>query len=132
MKYKGYIGKVEYDADAKLFHGEVIGLKDTITFQGTTVDELEREFKKSIDVYLDWCKELNDSKDKVTFNLSRNIIEQLDEAWIYLRHQIKDQQRITKTLIVEKSLEIVLSELSADGDSSTIFEKIQDLGKYNE
>lgn len=30
MKYKGYIGQVEYDSEAKLFHGEVIGLKDTI------------------------------------------------------------------------------------------------------
>lgn len=64
MKYKGYIGQVEYDADAKLFHGEVIGLKDTITFQGTTVKELEKEFKKSIDVYLEWCKELNEKPEK--------------------------------------------------------------------
>lgn len=64
MKYKGYIGQVEYDSDAKLFHGEVIGLKDTITFQGTTVAELEREFKKSIDVYLEWCKELNEKPEK--------------------------------------------------------------------
>ena len=64
MKYKGYIGQVEYDAEAKLFHGEVIGLKDTITFQGTNVAELEREFKKSIDVYLEWCKELNEKPEK--------------------------------------------------------------------
>lgn len=64
MKYKGYIGKVEYDSDAKLFHGEVIGLKDTITFQGTSPEELEREFKKSIDVYLDWCKELGEKPEK--------------------------------------------------------------------
>ena len=64
MKYKGYIGQVEYDGDAKLFHGEVIGLKDTITFQGTTVKELEKEFKKSIDVYLKWCKELGEVPEK--------------------------------------------------------------------
>lgn len=64
MKYKGYIGKVEYDSDAKLFHGEVIGLKDTITFQGTNPEELEHEFKKSIDVYLDWCKELGEKPEK--------------------------------------------------------------------
>lgn len=64
MKYKGYIGQVEYDADAKLFHGEVIGLKDTITFQGTTVQEIEKEFKKSVDVYLEWCKELNEKPEK--------------------------------------------------------------------
>ncbi len=60
MKYKGYIAKVEYDSDAKLFHGEVIGLKDTITFHATNPEELELEFKKSVDVYLDWCKELRE------------------------------------------------------------------------
>lgn len=32
MKYKGYVGEVTYDDKAKLFHGEVIGLKDIITF----------------------------------------------------------------------------------------------------
>lgn len=64
MKYKGYLGQVEYDADAKVFHGEVIGLKDTITFEGTTVEELEKEFRKSIDVYLQWCKELNEKPEK--------------------------------------------------------------------
>jgi predicted HicB family RNase H-like nuclease len=65
MKYKGYVGKVEYDSDAKLFHGEVVGLKDTITFQATNAEDLEREFRKSIDVYLDWCKELGEKPEKM-------------------------------------------------------------------
>lgn len=64
MRYKGYIGKVEYDSDAKLFHGEVVGLKDTITFQADNAEDLEREFRKSIDVYLDWCKELGEKPEK--------------------------------------------------------------------
>ena len=49
MKYKGYIGRVEYDDDAKIFHGEVVGLRDVITFQGTTVAEIEKAFKDSVD-----------------------------------------------------------------------------------
>ena len=48
MKYKGYFGDVKYDSDVKIFHGEVIGLKDVITFQAKTVDELEKAFKDSI------------------------------------------------------------------------------------
>ena len=58
MKYKGYHGQVTYDEEAKLFHGEVSGLRDVITFQGTTVNELKQGFKDSIDEYLDFCKEL--------------------------------------------------------------------------
>ncbi|GAB1482906.1 hypothetical protein MASR2M78_17220 [Treponema sp.] len=52
MKYKGYTGLVEYDDDAKIFHGEVIGLRDVITFQGQSVDELEKAMSDSIDFYI--------------------------------------------------------------------------------
>lgn len=57
MKYKGYLSEVTYDAKAKIFHGEVLGLKDVITFQGTSVDELEKAFRDSIDDYRAWCEE---------------------------------------------------------------------------
>ena len=57
MEYKGYLATVEYDAEAKIFHGDVINTKDVITFQGTTVKEIEQSFKDSIDDYIAWCKE---------------------------------------------------------------------------
>ena len=72
MHYKGYIGHVEYDDKAKIFHGEVVGLKDTITFQGTTVEELDQAFKDSVDDYLAWCKKRGEKPEKTfsgTFNL---------------------------------------------------------------
>ncbi len=56
MEYKGYIGIVEYDAQAKLFHGDVVNTRDVITFQGTNVTEIETAFRESVDDYLDWCK----------------------------------------------------------------------------
>jgi len=56
MKYKGYTGHVEYDDEAKVFHGAVLGIKDVVTFQGTTVDEIEQAFKDSVDDYLAFCK----------------------------------------------------------------------------
>ncbi len=67
MKYKGYLGEVAYDAEAKIFHGEIIGLKDVITFQGTTVGKLEKAFRNSINDYLAWCKE-RDEKPEKTFS----------------------------------------------------------------
>ena len=57
MEYKGYLGSVEYDAQAKIFHGDIINIKDVITFQGTTVKEIEKAFKDSINDYIAWCKE---------------------------------------------------------------------------
>jgi predicted HicB family RNase H-like nuclease len=64
IKYKGYIGHVLYDNEAKLFHGEVIGLKDVITFQGATAKEIEQAFKDSINDYLSWCKERGEKPEK--------------------------------------------------------------------
>jgi len=57
MEYKGYIGTVEYDAQAKIFHGDIINTRDVITFQGTTVKEIECAFRDSLDDYIAWCKE---------------------------------------------------------------------------
>ena len=57
MNYKGYIGNVEYDDEAKIFAGTVINTKTVITFQGTSVEEIEKEFHASVDDYLDWCKQ---------------------------------------------------------------------------
>lgn len=64
MKYKGYTGHVEYDDDARIFHGEVLGIKDVVTFQGTTVDEIEQSFKDSVDDYLAFCKERGEDPDR--------------------------------------------------------------------
>ena len=56
MTYKGFIGSVEYDDEAHIFSGEVINTRTVITFQGTTVDEIENAFHDSVDDYLEWCK----------------------------------------------------------------------------
>lgn len=61
---KCYQGQVNYDEEAKFFHGEVVGLRDAITFQGTSLDELEQAFKDSINEYLDFCKELKRTPEK--------------------------------------------------------------------
>ncbi|HEX3656695.1 MAG TPA: type II toxin-antitoxin system HicB family antitoxin [Pirellulales bacterium] len=55
--YKGYFGHAEYDADAGIFHGDVIGTRDVITFEGKTIEDLNKEFCESIEDYLDMCKE---------------------------------------------------------------------------
>ena len=63
MNYKGYTGKVEYDDDAGLFYGEVIGLRDVVTFKGASVKELQKSFKESIDDYLAFCTRMGKTPD---------------------------------------------------------------------
>ncbi len=64
MKYKGYCGVVAYDDDAKIFHGEVVGTKDVITFQGESVIKLESAFRDSVDDYLEFCASRGVQPDK--------------------------------------------------------------------
>lgn len=64
IEYKGYIGSVEYDDEAGLFHGEVLNTRDVITFQGRSVSELRKSFKESIEDYLEFCSERGEEPDK--------------------------------------------------------------------
>jgi predicted HicB family RNase H-like nuclease len=64
MQYKGYTAKVEFDDEAEIFHGEVIGIKDVVTFQGKTAKELKKVFRESVDDYLSFCKERDEAPDK--------------------------------------------------------------------
>ncbi len=64
MEYKGYVGKVEFDDEAGIFHGEVIDTRDAITFQGQSVAELKTAFQESIDDYLAFCKQRGEEPNK--------------------------------------------------------------------
>lgn len=64
MEYKGYFAKVEFDDDANIFHGEVINLRDVITFEGETVYELRQSFKDSVDDYLAFCADRGEDPEK--------------------------------------------------------------------
>jgi len=62
--YKGYMGHVEFDDEADIFHGEVINTRDVITFQGRTVAEIKKAFRESVDDYLIFCKERQEEPEK--------------------------------------------------------------------
>ncbi len=64
IEYKGYLGKVEFDSEAGLIHGEVINTRDVITFQGRSVDELTRAFRDSVQDYLAFCTERGEDPEK--------------------------------------------------------------------
>jgi predicted HicB family RNase H-like nuclease len=91
LRYKNYIGFVEFDADAEIFHGEVINTKDVITFQGTTVSEIKKEFIASIDDYLEFCASRKELPEKP---FSGDLHMRLDpilhrEAYLAARHDGK-------------------------------------------
>ena len=57
MTVEGYSAKIEYDEEIDLFRGEILGLSGGADFYGKNSRELRAEFKKSLQVFLEVCKE---------------------------------------------------------------------------
>ena len=73
LKYKGYTGSVEYSEEDKCLFGKVQGMmRDSITYEGETVEELTKDFEGAIDDYLQMCEEkgitMAASKEGITIN----------------------------------------------------------------
>ena len=64
LSYKGYIGEAVYDDEIGMFSGKITNAKAIGTFYGKSVDEIETEFKNTIDYYLDLCKRKNVEPEK--------------------------------------------------------------------
>jgi predicted HicB family RNase H-like nuclease len=57
MSVDGYHARIEYNPDTDLFRGEILGLSGGADFYGANPDELRREFRKSLAVFLEVCRE---------------------------------------------------------------------------
>ncbi len=57
MTVDGYHAKTHYDEETEQFRGEILGLSGGADFYGSSPEELRREFKKSLEVFLEVCEE---------------------------------------------------------------------------
>src|SRR5258706_6757720 len=65
LEYNGYFGTVDFSAADRVFYGKVFGINDVVTFEGTTVEELESSFRSQVDDYLQTCKEIGKEPEKM-------------------------------------------------------------------
>ena len=59
-----YLSRVDFDEQAEIFHGEIINIRDVLTFQGKSVSELWQAFKDSVEDYPEFCVECGEEPDK--------------------------------------------------------------------
>ena len=64
LEYRGYQAAISYDADDELFVGEVFGIVDSLSFHGSSIDELKQKFADCIENYLDVCKQIGKEPEK--------------------------------------------------------------------
>jgi predicted HicB family RNase H-like nuclease len=65
MEVDGYKAKIEYDPDLDQFRGDILGLNGSADFYGKNPEVLRKEFRNSLSIFLDVCKEegINPLKD---------------------------------------------------------------------
>ncbi|MDR1348103.1 MAG: type II toxin-antitoxin system HicB family antitoxin [Prevotellaceae bacterium] len=56
LVYKGFTGSVNFSADDNVFFGKIEGINDLITFEGSTVQELQQAFHYVIDEHIKDCE----------------------------------------------------------------------------
>lgn len=64
LRYKGYTARPLYSADDRIFYGRVLGIRDFVDFQSENAGDLESEFHKAVDDYLEFCKEIGKEPQK--------------------------------------------------------------------
>ena len=64
MQYKRYIAHIDFDDEGDIFWGEVINIRDVITFHGKAVEELRQAFEDSVEDYLAFCAERGEEPEQ--------------------------------------------------------------------
>ncbi len=64
ITYNDYIGSVNYSADDRVFYGKIEFIQDLVTFEATTVNDLESAFRNAVNHYLQQCQKLNKAPQK--------------------------------------------------------------------
>ncbi|MBQ3381779.1 MAG: type II toxin-antitoxin system HicB family antitoxin [Bacteroidales bacterium] len=72
LKYKGYIGSVNYSEPDKVFFGKLEGIDDLVNYEGESVKEITDAFHEAVDDYLIFCEDQGVKPEKSytgTFNV---------------------------------------------------------------
>ena len=64
LEYKGYSGTIEAQLESGNLFGKLAFIRDLVTYEAETIIDLEKEFKISVDQYLQDCEELNRKPNK--------------------------------------------------------------------
>ncbi len=64
LEYKGFKAKVEFSADDDVFFGRLIGIRDIVTFEGQTVEQLKESFKEAVDFHIEVCEKTGEKLKK--------------------------------------------------------------------
>jgi predicted HicB family RNase H-like nuclease len=102
IKYKGYIGTVEYSPDDKVLYGKIEHINDLVTFEAKTANDLEKNFRATVDDYIETCRQLGKEPQK-TFKGTFNV--RIKPKLHRKASMVSLQRNISLNKLVEQALE---------------------------
>ena len=56
MSYNGYFGTIECSNEDDVFFGRLIGIRDSVSYDAETMQEMKKAFQEAVDGYLEMCE----------------------------------------------------------------------------
>ena len=106
LKYKNYIGTVDFCAEDELFYGKVEGINDLLTFEGESVSDLKNAFIESVEDYLETCKEIGKEPEK-TYKGSLNV--RLNPELHKQASILASRKKVTLNELIKRSISYIIS-----------------------
>ncbi len=110
LSYKGFIGSVNYSPEDRVLFGKIEGIQGLMSYEGTSVGELEEAFKEAVEEYINICTEQGKDPYK-SFSGSFNVripVELHQQAYLMAK-----SQKITLNKLVKNAIESKISSLQS-------------------
>ncbi len=102
VKYKQFVGTVNFSAEDEVFYGKIEGINDLVTFEGSSVQELKESFEEGVEDYLTLCEE-NGKEVFRSFKGSFNV--RIDPALHSKAYELALLQGLSLNQFVQKAIE---------------------------
>lgn len=64
FSHRGYCGSIEFSVEDNCLYGQILFVRDLITYEAEQIGELKLAFEKAVDYYLDKCQREGLTPDK--------------------------------------------------------------------
>ena len=117
LRYKGYIGSIEYSEESAVFHGKVLGVKPFLAYEGDSVNTITEDFHNAIDEYIEFCEEKGIQPEK-PFKGSFNV--RIDSELHRKAALIASASGISLNALVENAIQQTVDERSVEYNKQSL------------
>ena len=72
LEYKDYYGSVSYSTEDDVLYGKILGISDSISYEGQSIEEIREAFVEAVEDYFLLCEEVGKEPERLykgSFNI---------------------------------------------------------------